>query len=82
MQRSATEIRIIEQGQCVACHPLLTGRGQRRLAPGHRQPRKIAPATLPPTYSGYFTRPGEVVATRDLSVYQRIGQAKARETHI
>ena len=49
---------------------------------GHRQPRKIAPATLPPTYSGYFTRPGEVVATRDLSVYQRIGQAKARETHI
>ena len=67
--------------QCVACHPLLTGRGQRRLAPGHWQPRKIAPASLPPTYSGYFTRPGEVVAERDLSVYQRIGQAKTRETH-
>ena len=81
VQRSATEIRIIEQGHCVACHPRLTGRGQRRLSPGHRQPRKIAPASLPPAYSGYFTRPGEVVATRDLSVYQRIGQAKARETH-
>ena len=34
VQRSATEIRIIEQGQCVACHPLLTGRGQRRLRAG------------------------------------------------
>ena len=80
VQRSATEIRIIEQGQCVACHPLLTGRGQRHLAPGHRPPRKTAPASPAPPIPGILTRPGEIVATRDLSVYQRIGQAKARET--
>ena len=80
VQRSATEIRIIEQGQCVARHPRLTGRGQRRLAPGHRQPRKLVPIAPSPVLPGYLTRPGETVAARDLSVYQRIGQAKARET--
>ena len=80
VQCSATEIRIIEQGQCVACHPRLTGRGQRRLAPGHRQGRKLIPMTSSPVLPDYFTRPGEVVTARDLSIYQRIGQAKARET--
>ena len=80
VQRSATEIRIIEQGQCIACHPLLTGRGQRRLAPGHRQTRKLAPIAPSSILPGYFTRPGETVAARDLGVYQRIGEAKARET--
>ena len=80
VQRSATEVRIIEQGQCIACHPRLTGRGQRRLAPGHRQWRKAAPVTPAPVLSGLFARPGETVAARDLGVYQRIGEAKARET--
>ena len=80
VQRSATEIRIIEQGQCVACHPLLTGRGQRRLTPGHRQTSRTSPPAGPAQPPGYLTRPGEVVAERDLAVYQHIGQAKARET--
>ena len=81
VQRSATEIRIIEQGQCVARHPLLTGRGQRRLTPGHRQTSRTSPPAGPAQPPGYLTRPGEVVAERDLAVYQHIGQAKARETH-
>ena len=80
VQRSATEVRIIEEGQCVARHPRLTGRGQCRLAPGHRQWRKAAPVTPSPGLPGVISRPGDVVATRDLGVYQRIGEAKARET--
>ena len=80
VQRSATEIRIIEQGQCIARHPRLTGRGQRRLAPGHRQWRKAASAIPLPVLPSVLTRPGETVAARDLGVYQRIGEAKARET--
>ena len=80
VQRSATEIRIIEQGQCIARHPRLTGRGQRRLAPGHRQWRKAASAIPSPVLPSVLTRPGETVAARDLGVYQRIGEAKARET--
>ena len=80
VQRSATEVQIFEQGQCVARHPLLHGRGQRHLAPGHRSPRKTAPASPAPPIPGVLTRPGEVVAERDLAVYQRIGQTKARET--
>jgi hypothetical protein len=79
VQRSATQLQIFEQGRLIAAHPLLTGRGQRRVAQGHRPshpPARRAAATRP---SQVISGPGESVAERSLEVYQRIGQAKAAE---
>lgn len=78
VHRSATQLQIFEQGQLIATHPLLTGRGQRHLAHGHRQahvPRARSRCDIQTPLTG----PGDVVAERALEVYERIGQAKARE---
>lgn len=79
VQRSATELRIFEQGRLIAMHPVLAGRGQRRVATGHRQyhtPRRRPGSDAGP---GGMSWPGERVAERSLEVYQHIGHAKARE---
>lgn len=79
VHRSATQLQIFEQDQLIATHPLLTGRGQRRLAHGHRQAHghrlRSRGAEAPTPLIG----PGDVVIERSLDVYERIGQAKARE---
>jgi hypothetical protein len=68
----ADEIRIFEAGQLVAVHPVLEGRNQRRVAPGHRK----APAS-----SGHrggadapilIGRTGDVVARRSLDFYEAV----------
>ena len=79
VHRSATQLQIFEQDQLIATHPLLTGRGQRRLGHGHRQAhghRLRSKGAEAPTS---LISPGDVVAERSLDVYERIGQAKARE---
>ena len=74
----AAEIRIFEDGARIATHPMLEGRGRRRVAPGHRKLRVIAgnptitaDATLIPA------RPGERVARRSLAVYAAVGRRLA-----
>lgn len=43
----ADEIRIFEDGALIAIHPVLEGRGRRRVAPGHRKFRVVvANATI------------------------------------
>ena len=73
------EVRIYEGSRLLAAHPALEGRGQSRLAPGHRR-------WPPPGARGKrkWTRdlvllppPGQTVARRDLRVYDRIGEALA-----
>ena len=69
-------VQIFEDGQLVASHPVLEGRGQRRVAGGHRQQRRAAtgvargPAPL-------SVRPGEHVPRRPLAFYAAVGQRLA-----
>ena len=77
VQTLADEVRIYEGSRLLAAHPALEGRGQSRLAPGHRR-------WPPPGARGKRTRdlvllppPGQTVARRDLRVYDRIGEALA-----
>ena len=75
---TASEVRILEQGHVIAVHPLLDGRGQRRIIAGHRSAPPPANSqtprnTLPPS------RAGDVVALRPLAFYDAIGKRLAAD---
>lgn len=76
----ADAIKIFEAGQCIAHHPLLEGRGQRRVDPAHRHHLPPATRRRRTTDSDPFawSAPGERVAERSLAVYHDIGQHLAR----
>lgn len=79
VQTLAEEVRIYEDRRLLAVHPLLEGRGQRRVAPGHRRwppPGRGAGARRRPE-SVMLTAPGHAVARRDLEVYDDVGRALA-----
>ena len=69
----ADEIQIFEAGQLVARHPVLEGRNQRHVAPGHRKAPALASRrhadTGQPIVIG---RAGEVVARRSLDFYEAV----------
>lgn len=75
----ANEIRILEDGQLIAIHPVLEGRGQRRIAGGHR--------TAPPPGNSTTARDmppptppvGAVVMPRSLAFYDAVGRRLAGE---
>src|SRR4051812_14095163 len=73
VQLTAAQVHILEDGRLVAAHPVLEGRGQRRVAEGHR--------TLPPPANSVTPRdetpppqPGAVVAPRSLIIYDVVGR--------
>jgi hypothetical protein len=72
----ADEIRIFEGGTLIATHPVLEGRHQRRLAPGHRKtpPRGPSGAAAGPISIG---RAGDVVARRSLDFYDAVARQLA-----
>jgi transposase len=76
----AEEVQIFQDGCLIAVHPVLEGRGQRRLAAGHRLlppsgnstvPRQDAPVVL--------GQAGDRVARRSLEVYDVIARALAAQ---
>jgi transposase len=74
----ADEVRIFEDGSMIAVHPVLEGRHQRRVAPGHRkggttQRRWAEGATVP------VVRTGDVVAQRSLDFYDAVAQCLAQK---
>jgi transposase len=75
----ADEIRIFEDGALIAVHPVLEGRNQRRVEPGHRRVaermRSRTGTAAPP---GPPQR-GDKVAQRPLAFYDAVGRALARE---
>jgi Mu transposase-like protein len=74
----ADEIRIFENGTPIAVHPVLEGRGRRRVAPGHRKFRVVAEnATITADATLIAARPGERVARRSLAVYEAVGRRLA-----
>lgn len=79
VQTLADEVRIYEDQRLLAVHPLLAGRGQRRVAPGHRRwppPGRGAGRPAAPD-SMLLMPPGQTVARRDLGIYDRIGRTLA-----
>jgi transposase len=74
---TASEVRILEGSDVIAVHPVLDGRGQRRIIAGHR--------TLPPRANSQAlrddrsspARAGDVVALRPLAFYDAVGKRLA-----
>ncbi len=74
----AEEIRIFEDGTLIAAHPVLEGRQQRRIAPGHRKGntearrrRSNGPVII--------AHSGDMVVSRPLEFYDAVGRRLARE---
>jgi hypothetical protein len=78
VQVTAAELRIVEDGKLIATHPVLEGRGQRRIAEGHRSlppPRNSTTprqGDTPPS-----TPPASTVTPRSLAIYDAIGRRLA-----
>jgi hypothetical protein len=73
------EVRILENGQLIAVHPVLEGRGQHRIAGGHRSQPASATNLIPPDEGSVLARPGERVACRPLEFYAAVAQRMAEE---
>lgn len=67
---------ILEDGRVVAVHPVMDGRGQRRITAGHRSapppPNSQTPRNGPPQ-----GRSGDIVALRPLAFYDAVGRRLA-----
>ena len=71
VQLTAAEVNRLEDGRLVAAHPVLDGRGKRRIAEGHRSmPRPRAEAAPPPLAEAGVT-------PRSLAIYEAIGRRLA-----
>ncbi|MFT8247375.1 IS21 family transposase [Roseomonas sp. BN140053] len=75
----ADELRIFEENRLVASHPVLEGRGHRRVSGGHR--RLLSPASRPSGATGPVLpiRAGETVMRRPLAFYAAVAQRLAEE---
>ena len=74
---TADEVRILEEGSIIAVHPVLDGRGQRRLVAGHRTLPAPANSQTPRNGAASKTRSGEIVALRPLAFYDAVGRRLA-----
>jgi transposase len=79
VQVTATEVHILEGGKLVAAHPVLEGRGKRRLLEGHRILPPAANSCTPREGARPPERRGDVVVPRDLAIYDAIGRRLARQ---
>src|SRR5450631_4287159 len=67
VHNTANEVRILEQGRIIAVHPVLEGRGHRRIIAGHRTLPPPANSQTPRNGKPGVVRSGEVVALRPLA---------------
>jgi transposase len=70
----AEEVRIFEDGALIATHPVLEGRHQRRVAPGHRR------SGVGGRRHAAMGQAGGTVVSRPLAFYDAVGQRLARES--
>ncbi len=73
----AQEIRIFEDGALIAVHPVLQGRRQCSVLPGHRKLIRSAAHRSAAAKGRPLTRAGEAVARRPLSFYDAVGKRLA-----
>ena len=73
VQNHPTEVRIFEDGELIACHPVLEGKNQKRVDPSHRKPVPVARrATIE-----WLNPVDTPVQRRPLAFYEAIGQRLA-----
>jgi hypothetical protein len=77
VHNTANEVRILEAGQVIAVHPVLDGRGQRRILAGHRSLPPPANSQTPRNGAPGGARSGDVVALRPLAFYDAVGRRLA-----
>jgi len=80
VQVTAAEVHILEDGRLVAVHPVLEGRGRRRIAEGHRSLPPPSNSTTP--RDGAAAPPGPPagatgVMPRSLAIYEAVGRRLA-----
>jgi transposase len=75
----ADEIRIFEDGTLIAVHPVIEGRNQRRVEPGHRRTAERLRSRAAATGATTFPGSGDTVAQRPLAFYEAVGRVLARE---
>lgn len=77
VERTATELRILEDQNLVAVHELLLGKHQRQVTKGHRS----RPTPTPVPHDAAATtveREGDNVTRRELTVYEKVGSRLAQ----
>ncbi|WP_264658887.1 IS21 family transposase [Azospirillum canadense] len=80
VQVTADAVNLLEDGALIASHPALEGRGQRRVAPGHRTQPPPANSRTPRETSTPAPRPcGDTVTPRSLAIYDTIGRRLANQ---
>jgi hypothetical protein len=79
VQTLAGTINILEDGELIAAHPVLEGRGQRRIAAGHRTAPSPVDSTTPPEPPPPPVPPGSVVTPRPLAFYEAVGRRLAAD---
>jgi hypothetical protein len=77
VHNTANEVRILEAGHIIAVHPVLDGRGQRRIHAGHRSLPPPANSQTPRNGAPLGMRSGEVVSLRPLAFYDAVGRRLA-----
>ena len=77
VHNTTNEVRILEEGHVIAVHPVLDGRGQRRIIAGHRSLPSPANSQTPRNGEPGAARSGEVVALRPLAFYDAVGKRLA-----
>jgi len=73
------EVHILDDGRRIATHPVLEGRGRRRIAAGHRSLPPPPNSTTPRTDAA-AAPPAEPVIPRSLAIYDTVGRALAART--
>ncbi len=79
VQTLAGTINILENGHLIAAHPVLEGRGQRRVAEGHRTTPPPANSATPSALPTPLVPPGSVVNPRPLDFYEAVGRRLAAD---
>ena len=74
------EMRIYEDGVLLAAHPVVEGRHQRRVAPGHRKAATRGAATHgpEPDRGAIVARTGDRVGQRSLEFYDAVASRLAQ----
>jgi len=80
VERTATELRILDGLTLLAVHPLQLGKHQRQVIKGHRRKTSIVNAQVTTASTGAFQgRTGDIIERRDLGVYEAVGATLAKE---
>jgi len=77
VQQLPDVIRILDQGQIVAVHPVLEGRRRTRVAPEHRLAVSRS-RSRPGVPEALIGRAGDHIPRRSLEIYQAVGKRLAQ----